>query len=428
MFRSRLLAGAAGILLLAGCSFDLGLGGSDEPQALVVGGESYATKVGASILAQGGRAADAAAAMYFALAVTDPADAGLGGGGVCLVYDPEKSASEEFVFLPKAASAGGFAVPANVAGFAALHEAYGVLPWAKIVTPAESYARTGFPVSHALAPRLAAAADAIRLDAALAHEFMDESGKVKRAGATTVDPALAATLSGLRSDGPEAFYSGKTAGAIAAYTATQGAGVTAAELKAVKVLRGAPHATRVGGNYVFLPSEKSGAGRHLRSLVDALSRARGKDGTPAAPAAEPAGDLGATGFAVTDAKGQSVACAVTMNGLFGAGRTVPGTGITLARAAGPAADYLSPVISSPDADGQAVLVGAGGGPRSARALAEALSRIADDKKLVAYKDVQHDSSVSDNANLIVCAGGLCTPLADAAAGALGLSVPMPGKK
>ena len=85
MFRSRLLAGVAGILLLAGCSFDLGLGGSDEPQALVVGGESYATKVGASILAQGGRAADAAAAIYFTLAVTDPANAGLGGGGVCLV-------------------------------------------------------------------------------------------------------------------------------------------------------------------------------------------------------------------------------------------------------------------------------------------------------------------------------------------------------
>ena len=43
-------------------------------------------------------------------------------------------------------------------------------------------------------------------------------------------------------------------------------------------------------------------------------------------------DLGSTGFAAVDANGEAAACAVTMNGPFGSGRTAAGTGVVLAAA------------------------------------------------------------------------------------------------
>ena len=55
---------------------------ADEPQAAIVGRQ---------ILNQGGNAADAAAAEGFAMAVTLPSRAGLGGGGACLIKMPNGS-------------------------------------------------------------------------------------------------------------------------------------------------------------------------------------------------------------------------------------------------------------------------------------------------------------------------------------------------
>jgi gamma-glutamyltranspeptidase/glutathione hydrolase len=86
-----------------------------EPDTgLAVGDEPVAVKTGTAILAEGGSAADAVTAMFFAMTATYPVAAGLGGGGICLVADPVKGI-REFDFLPHAAKAGGaYSVPGAV--------------------------------------------------------------------------------------------------------------------------------------------------------------------------------------------------------------------------------------------------------------------------------------------------------------------------
>lgn len=450
MFRSRLFAGTAGLFLLAGCSVDvgstLGLDRSDKATAQVVGDEPFAVKVGAATLAQGGDAVDAATAMYFALSVTYPVTAGLGGGGICIVHDPAHNQSEEFDFLAREVTGGGaYAVPGVVRGFALMQNAYGALPWQKVIAPAEVYARTGFPISRALALRLNEAADVVRLDAGLAAEFMDESGHLKSTGSIATNMDLAETLSSIRTGGADAFYTGAVGEKIAAYSASQGGAIGLADLASYRAARTTPRVLQVGGDYVFLPASRTGAGAFAGALLDNLGRAQAtptgsKDAEAAVIVAVKQTlndfklnslpkDLGATGFAATDATGQAVACAVTMNGPFGSGHTALGTGVTLARApssdaTGLASAFLTPVIASPSGDRPATLAGAGaGGPNGSAAIAYALTRIAHDEEIVTRNELRSTGVAPyDTVNAIICDGSVCAALPDPAASGLGAAV------
>lgn len=444
MFRSSILAGVAGIVLLAGCSFNvgdsLGLTSSAVKLPQVVGDEPYAVKVGSAILAQGGTAADAATAMYFALSVTYPAAAGLGGGGVCLVRDEQKNVSEEFDFLPGvAADNDAYAIPGGVAGFAALKTAYGFLPWQKVIAPAESYARTGFPMTHALAARIATP-DKVKADPALAALLLTENGQLKPIGSVIANPKLAETLAAIRADGPQTVYTGAIAKALAADTAKAGHAVSPADLAVYKASHGNLRVMEIAGNYVFLPSANSKTGVVLAALLETLAHNRHVDAAALAQAVQQVqaklnqtsgADYGTTGFAVTDAKGQSVTCAVTMNAPFGSGHTAGDTGIVLAAAPNLAANlYLAPVIASESADGPAIVVGAAGGPSGSALLADALVRVGNNDMIADRKDLHAlTASPADTANTIICTSDVCTALPDPGAFGLGLSVePMQPKK
>jgi gamma-glutamyltranspeptidase/glutathione hydrolase len=411
-------------------------------RALVVGDEPFAVKAAASVLNEGGSAADAATAMYFALAVTYPVSAGLGGGGICIVHDGASGRSEEFDFLARDAGvAGPYAVPGAVRGFAMLQTIYGALPWQRDVSPGEGLAATGFPISHALAARLNSSQDVIRLDAGLASEFMDEAGRVKPAGTVVFNTDLATTLAAIRTGGPDALYRGNTGARLLAYTQQQGAGISVAELAQYKVVDASPQAVAFGSQQLFIPQASTGAGAFAGSLFSNLSRAEQtatgsadlqasvvyavKQALAQFNVANLPQDLGATGFAATDARGQSVACAVTMNGPFGSGHSVPGTGVTLARApssggTGVAAAFLTPVIAV-DSGGGLALAGAGaGGPNGTAAIGYALTQIAHGSPIATRADLRSTGVAPyDTVNAIICQSGACVALPDPGANGLG---------
>jgi gamma-glutamyltranspeptidase/glutathione hydrolase len=182
---------------------------ADEPRAAVIGRE---------ILLAGGNAMDAATAVYFALAVTLPSSASLGGGGICVVHDAESETTEAIDFIapaPRAVPAGATrpsAVPANPRGFFALHSKYGALRWAQVVAPAANLARFGGPVSRALARDLASVEGPLMAEAETRRVFArrDRRGTV-REGETLIQQELADVLDGLRREGPVSFYRGATA-------------------------------------------------------------------------------------------------------------------------------------------------------------------------------------------------------------------------
>ena len=420
----------------------VGLGGPSFEAAkttgLAVSDEPFAAQTGAAILAQGGNAADAVTAMFFTLTATYPVAAGLGGGGICLVRDT-RGATREFDFLARAANSGGaFAVPGAVAGFHDLQKTYGMLPWQRDVTPGEAYAATGFPISHALALRLASAGAAIRGDALLSGEFLDASGRPKPEGTVVANKALSVSLGRIRLSGTDGFYGGAVAASLINASAAAGAPLSGAELDGYRSTQGAARTVRLGELSAAVPGPGTGAGAFAASLMTNLSPGDPEIAVVGALRKTLAGfniqalppDLGATGFAALDKDGQAAACAVTMNGPFGAGRSAADSGITFAAtpasAGGISSAFLMPVIGSAGS-GPLVMAGAGaGGPNGSGAIVYGLLKLAAGQALGRPQDMRSTGlAPAVNVNVIACQNGLCVALPDPGGSGLGARVPEP---
>ena len=113
------------------------------------------------IARQGGNVADVAVAMGFALSVTSPYFASLGGGGFAMIHFNGKTKAldfretapsathPEFYLQGRSSTQGGAAVgtPGVVAGLWEIHQKYGRLPWKKLVAESIQLADNGFIVS-----------------------------------------------------------------------------------------------------------------------------------------------------------------------------------------------------------------------------------------------------------------------------------------
>jgi gamma-glutamyltranspeptidase/glutathione hydrolase len=375
------------------------------------------------VLSSQGNAVDAVSTMFFTLAATYPVAGGLGGGGICLVRETNGQVTE-FDFLTRTpARSGAYAVPGAVRGFADMQRQFGALPWQRVVAPGEAYAATGFPISQALSTRLAAAQNIVRLDASLASQFLDEAGQPKAVGTEVRNPALGLTLSEIRLNGADGFYKSVTGARIEAYSNAQGGAVTLDELAAVKTQQGAPRMRNAGGLTIYQPGARTGAGAFTASLFDNLSRQRAGDPASAVRqslagfgVASLPGDFGSTGFAAVDVNGQAAACAVTLNGPFGSGRTATGTGVVLAASpqaqTGLASAFLAPIIAVRDGNVAIVATGAGG-PNGAAAAVNAVVQTANGRSLGKRGDLRGTGTAPvDAVNAISCNEEVCVALPD----------------
>jgi gamma-glutamyltranspeptidase/glutathione hydrolase len=443
MLQKRILA-VIGSLFLTGCSSSLFEGEkapSNIPPAsgFVVGDEASAVKAGAAVLAEGGSAADAATAIYFAMSVTYPVAAGLGGGGLCLVHNPG-GANEVISFLTRDSKGGGpYALAGNVRGFWALQHAYGKLSWDRLVAPAQTLATSGFPISEALETRLNASLDVLRLDANLAYEFLDDNGNLKPAGTVITNTDIAQTITAIRTNGPDGFYRGDIGKKIVDYAIQQGSGITAEEFASYTEARAPAQSVTMGELTVYIPPGSLGSGAFavtlFRKLTDVMASLDIGQATretleqfqvEALPK-----DLGATGFAAIDTSGQAVACGVTMNGSFGAGRTTPAIGVTLARApassaAGLSSAFITPVIASHAVDSAAITGIGTGGPNGAASMAYVLLRAARGDELTQPTDLRTTGLAPfSTVNAIACQKGACAALSDPGASGLGMAAAQP---
>jgi gamma-glutamyltranspeptidase/glutathione hydrolase len=127
------------------------------------------------------------------------------------------------------------AVPGAAAGLAAVHDAYGRLPWVELVQPAIELARDGFELSraqahlHAILDRILRHADEGR------RLYSRPDGSRLQPGDAFELPDLAGTLERIAAEGAAALYRGELAEAIAETVTSGGGTLTARDLEEYEV-------------------------------------------------------------------------------------------------------------------------------------------------------------------------------------------------
>ena len=315
------------------------LGGvaAEEPRAALVARE---------VLSSGGSATDAAVAAAFTLTVTLPSRAGLGGGGACLVFEPRRGGPEAILFPPGARSGAlpagtdrPAALPLMARGLFALHTRGGRRPFEELVADAERLARLGAPVSRAFAQDLAAVRGPLLADPGARAVFARADGAVLAEGDQLTQPDLSTTLATLRVSGVGDLYQGALARRLEVTSERAGGGLTTEELRTGLAQVAAAPQLRAGNDVVaFLPDPgeawQRGGGNATQILASAGAMGGGL----------PVG--ASTGLVTLDRDGGGVACAFTMNNLFGTGRVAQGTGILLAAAPGQGAVAPVPLAAA----------------------------------------------------------------------------------
>lgn len=183
-----------------------------------------ATWVGMQVLAAGGNAVDAAAAISLTLSVTELYSSGLGGSGIMLVYDTNTKQGYTLDYYCSAGSAAyptdNVAVPGLLAGMQEALDRWGTITMAEAIQPAIDYAEKGFTANESFVSRLEYS-DSLRNNPA--YEDLE-------VGDLLVQAELAQTLKTIQSEGIEAFYGGSIGQKI-----VENCGLTLDDLKNYKV-------------------------------------------------------------------------------------------------------------------------------------------------------------------------------------------------
>ena len=198
--------------------------------------QPLATQAGLAMLARGGNAIDAALATAITLTVVEPCSNGLGSDLFALVWT-----GTELVGLNASGRAPAgwtparfkgrsampergwdtVTIPGAVAGWRALSERFGKLPFADLFAPAIRYAHDGYAVSPVIAEKWALAASVMPKDLGWFDHFAPR-GRPPGIGEIFASPAMAASLAKIAHSGGDAFYRGELAEAMVRHAQASG--------------------------------------------------------------------------------------------------------------------------------------------------------------------------------------------------------------
>jgi gamma-glutamyltranspeptidase/glutathione hydrolase len=220
-----------------------------------------ATLAAIETLKRGGSAVDAAIAANACLGFLEPTSSGLGGDCYAFIWDPKTRKVEGMAssgrspqglsletvrsrarmvdgkqVLPPLGAV-TVSVPGALAGWWAMHQRYGKLPWAALFEPAIHLAETGVPVPQiigAYIKRNMAAfvrpGSGVEETANALHTYAP-GGRAPNEGEVFRNPDLARTYRAIAQGGRDAFYDGPIADTIAAYFKRIGGWMTRADLR-----------------------------------------------------------------------------------------------------------------------------------------------------------------------------------------------------
>ncbi|MBV9435571.1 MAG: gamma-glutamyltransferase [Acidobacteria bacterium] len=215
-----------------------------SPNGIVATSHTLASQAGAAMLARGGSAVDAAIAANAVLSVTEPMMNGIGGDMFAIYWDsktgkltginasgwapqaltPEHLRTKGTTKMPQH-GIDSVTIPGAVAGWWAMHQRFGRLPWKDLFQPAIYYAEHGYAVPE------------IIHDAWSNANFTDEgkrvflpNGERPALGELFRNPDYARALHLLADGGQDAVYRGDIGKAILATSKELGGTMTADDL------------------------------------------------------------------------------------------------------------------------------------------------------------------------------------------------------
>jgi gamma-glutamyltranspeptidase / glutathione hydrolase len=272
-------------------------------QGAVSSAEARASAIGEAVMRRGGNAVDAAVAVAFALGVTYPSAANIGGGGFLLVRLPDGSssaidyrelapaASRPDMFLNAQADAGqagplAAGIPGVVAGLALAHQKWGKLSWSELLQPAIGLARDGVKLDAFQARDLASGARLMHeyaasltkrpaLHAALTSTlatFEKAPGVPYVTGERWRQPALAETLEAVAARGVSGFYQGAVAQRLAEGVQQLGGIWSAQDLAEYRAVEREPIRFRYHGHDIISMPPPSSGGIVLAQILMAADQ------------------------------------------------------------------------------------------------------------------------------------------------------------
>jgi len=203
-----------------------------------------AAQAGLRMLYQGGSAVDAAIAAAATITLVEPVSCGLGGDAFAIVWHEGQAHglnssghapsawSPEYFAAKYGRGAQGWAnapkrgvdavtVPGVVAGWAALHEKFGRLPFEKLMEPAIEIATRGYAVPPVLAHKWAAAVPELKDQPGFAQAFMP-NGRAPKVGERFTLAAAAETFRLIGQTKGRAMYEGVLAQKVVAWLQKNG--------------------------------------------------------------------------------------------------------------------------------------------------------------------------------------------------------------